>query len=316
LVQTQSQRDYSIDEYPQGCNAVVAVISYTGYDMEDAMIINKASYQRGFGHASVYKTHFYDLGDEEKRLTKPNEPAPILRFSNLKINPVATANAKGNMVVSSVGDTGDLICEDLDVDGLPHQGVFVRYGDPIICMVDMVTGNHKIITHKDHEGAYIDNVRVVGANNLNSSAGMKRGDCRVVSISLRYNRNPVIGDKFSSRHGQKGTLSVLWPQENMPFSETGLYPDVLINPHAFPSRMTIGMLIESMAGKAGAIHGTFQDATPFTFHEKNRAIDHIGEQLRACGYHYYGSEPLYNGLTGKVMQADMFLGVVFYQRLR
>jgi len=310
LVQTKSQRDYSIDEYPQGCNAVVAVISYTGYDMEDAMIINKSSYERGFGHGSVYKTHFYDLNDEEKRLSKPNEPTPILRFSNLKMNSVS-----GTMMIS---ESGELICEDLDTDGLPLQGVFVRYGDPIICMVDMVTGNHKIITHKDNEGAFIDNVRLVGTSNSNSvgSSVLRRGDCRTVSITLRYNRNPVIGDKFSSRHGQKGTLSVLWPQENMPFSETGIYPDVLINPHAFPSRMTIGMLIESMAGKAGAIHGTFQDATPFTFHEKNRAIDHIGEQLRACGYHYYGSEPLYNGLTGKIMQADMFLGVVFYQRLR
>lgn len=283
LVQTKSQRDYCIDEYPQGCNAVVAVISYTGYDMEDAMIINKASYERGFGHASVYKTHFYDLAEEEKRLTKPNEPTPVLKFSNMKIISTAIPNVNGNMVISSITETGDLICEDLDADGLPHQGVFVKYGDPIICMVDMVTGNHKIITHKDQEGAYIDNVRVVGSSTITAVSGSKsnkRGDCRVISITLRYNRNPVIGDKFSSRHGQKGTLSVLWPQENMPFSETGLFPDVLINPHAFPSRMTIGMLIESMAGKAGAMHGVFQDATPFTFHESDRAIDHIGEQLR------------------------------------
>ena len=82
----------------------------------------------------------------------------------------------------------------------------------------------------------------------------------------------------------------------MPFSESGISPDVLINPHAFPSRMTIGMLIESMAGKAGALHGMYQDSTPFNFHEKDRAIDHFGEQLRASGYHYYGSEPLYSGI--------------------
>jgi len=137
-----------------------------------------------------------------------------------------------------------------------------------------------------------------------------------VNITFRYPRKPVIGDKFSSRHGQKGTLSVLWPQENMPFSESGMSPDVLINPHAFPSRMTIGMLIESMAGKSAAVHGEFQDATPFRFHEENRVIDHVGEQLKACGYNYYGSEPLYNGLTGEQMHADIFIGLVFYQRLR
>jgi len=142
------------------------------------------------------------------------------------------------------------------------------------------------------------------------------GLCRKVSITLRYPRRPIIGDKFSSRHGQKGTLSVLWPQENMPFSESGMTPDVLINPHAFPSRMTIGMLIESMAGKAGALHGKFQDATPFSFHEENKVIDHLGEQLLAAGYHYYGSEPLYSGLSGEVMHCDIFMGLVYYQRLR
>ncbi len=93
-------------------------------------------------------------------------------------------------------------------------------------------------------------------------------------------------------------------------------PDVLINPHAFPSRMTIGMLIESMAGKSGAMHGMYQDATPFQFHEENRIIDYLGEQLVACGYNYAGSEPLYSGISGKIMQAEIFIGVVYYQRLR
>lgn len=94
-------------------------------------------------------------------------------------------------------------------------------------------------------------------------------------------------------------LSILWPSEDMPFSESGIYPDVIINPHAFPSRMTIGMLIESMAGKSGALHGQFQDSTPFSFHETGDklAIDYFGEQLQAAGYNYYGSEPLYSGVS-------------------
>jgi DNA-directed RNA polymerase I subunit RPA2 len=97
----------------------------------------------------------------------------------------------------------------------------------------------------------------------------------------------------------EGVLSILWPSEDMPFSESGIYPDVIINPHAFPSRMTIGMLIESMAGKSGALHGQFQDSTPFSFHETGDklAIDYFGEQLQAAGYNYYGSEPLYSGVS-------------------
>lgn len=325
LVQTSTHGEYGMDEYPQGCNAVVAVISYTGYDMEDAMIINKAAFERGFGHGSVYKSHFYDL-DEEERLCATSTSKPRFAFSNIKVSKIDVGSpAAVNIPVSS-----EFVCESLDNDGLPFEGTMVKYGDPLFCMIDRNSGEPRIVTHKDHENAFIATVRVVGSS---------RGEMRRISITLRYRRNPVIGDKFSSRHGQKGTLSVLWPQENMPFSESGMSPDVLINPHAFPSRMTIGMLIESMAGKSGAIHGKFQDATPFRFHEKDRVIDHVGEQLRceiynylslvfipyfgflflfhrACGYHYYGSEPLYNGLTGRVMQADIFMGVVFYQRLR
>ena len=104
----------------------------------------------------------------------------------------------------------------------------------------------------------------------------------------------------------------------MPFTETGVTPDVIINPHAFPSRMTIGMLVESMAGKAGALHGIFQDSTPFQFHEgqHQRAIDYFGEQLQKAGFNYYGNEPMYSGVSGVEMQANIFIGVVYYQRLR
>jgi len=103
---------------------------------------------------------------------------------------------------------------------------------------------------------------------------------------------------------------------DMPFSESGIQPDIIINPHAFPSRMTIGMLVESMAGKAGAMHGLAQDATPFIFSESDTAIDYFGKQLRAAGYNYYGNEPMYSGITGQEFAADIYFGVVYYQRLR
>eukprot|EP00028_Trichosphaerium_sp_Am-I-7-wt_P012228 CAMPEP_0168526028 /NCGR_PEP_ID=MMETSP0405-20121227/11691_1 /TAXON_ID=498012 /ORGANISM="Trichosphaerium sp, Strain Am-I-7 wt" /LENGTH=179 /DNA_ID=CAMNT_0008548727 /DNA_START=70 /DNA_END=609 /DNA_ORIENTATION=+ len=111
-------------------------------------------------------------------------------------------------------------------------------------------------------------------------------------------------------------MSQLWPQIDMPFSETGLTPDIIINPHAYPSRMTIGMLIESMAAKSGCMDGKFQDATPFQFQGKENALEHFGKELVRHGFNYYGSEPMYSGITGTEFHADIFFGVVYYQRLR
>eukprot|EP01119_Soliformovum_irregulare_P025332 TRINITY_DN9340_c0_g2_i3.p1 TRINITY_DN9340_c0_g2~~TRINITY_DN9340_c0_g2_i3.p1 ORF type:complete len:221 (-),score=52.12 TRINITY_DN9340_c0_g2_i3:37-699(-) len=102
----------------------------------------------------------------------------------------------------------------------------------------------------------------------------------------------------------------------MPFTESGLTPDIIINPHAFPSRMTIGMLLESMAAKSGALHGSFQDATPFKFNEESTAVDHFGKELVKAGYNYYGNEPMYSGINGTELKADIYFGVVYYQRLR
>eukprot|EP00605_Chrysophyceae_sp_TOSAG23-4_P002894 GSChrysophyteH1.ASY1.ANO1.3189.1 assembled CDS len=286
IVQTQTHRDYCMDEYPQGTNAVVCVIAYTGYDMEDAMIINRSAFQRGFGHGVMVKTITIDLAEEEKRASPPE--------------PVATSD---DTLDTSTG-------QELDADGLPYEGVLVKYKQPICCIVDTISGEHRIIRHKSEESCYVETVRMVG------SPSGKASSARTVSITFRYPRQPVIGDKFSSRHGQKGTLGVLWPQQDMPFTESGMSPDILINPHAFPSRMTIGMLIESMAGKAGAMHGNFQDATPFRFHDQHRIVDSVGEQLVKSGFNYYGSEPLYSGISGKLMQVDIFIGLVYYQRLR
>ncbi len=315
LVQTRAHREYHMDEYPQGTNAIVAVISYTGYDMEDAMIINRSSFQRGFGHGYMYKTMVIDLDEEEKRSVSTGA-RPALIFTNIK-RPPLPSTTDGDSVDQVTGTTntmnmsGEKFCENLDVDGLPFEGEGICYGEPVCCIVDTISGEHRVIKHKSEEKAYVETVRVLGG-----SGGSSKSTARKVSITMRYPRRPIIGDKFSSRHGQKGTLSVLWPQENMPFSESGMSPDVLINPHAFPSRMTIGMLVESMAGKAGAMHGHFQDSTPFQFHEEHRVVDYVGEQLLKSGYNYYGAEPLYSGISGKVMQCDIFIGVVYYQRLR
>mmetsp|Transcript_7119 Transcript_7119/g.14291 ORF Transcript_7119/g.14291 Transcript_7119/m.14291 type:complete len:1308 (-) Transcript_7119:459-4382(-) len=293
LTQNSNHGTFQMDEYPQGTNSVVAVISYTGYDMEDAMIINKSSYDRGFAHACVYKTKILDVAKRDRR----GRSAPITQFFSNR-HP----------------GTGLLVTDKLDIDGLPWIGQRLTSGDPIACVVDSEKKTARLEKFKDTEDATVDQIRLLGIDGEGAAEGP-----RLVSITLRYERNPTVGDKFASRHGQKGVCSVLWPQEDMPFTESGMTPDTIINPHAFPSRMTIGMLIESMAGKAGALHGVYQDATPFAMQgdeEGKTAIDHFGAQLARAGYNYYGSEPLYSGTQGTEMQADIYIGLVYYQRLR
>ncbi|EAU84409.2 DNA-directed RNA polymerase I polypeptide 2 [Coprinopsis cinerea okayama7 len=294
IVRPSLHNTYGMDAFPNGTNAVVAVISYTGYDMEDAMILNKSAHERGFTYGTIYKSQIIDL--KEVRGASKSSSTPTLHFG-----------IAGDIRLT--GDNAHPCAEFVDKDGLPFPGVRVKPGDPLAAYIDDTTGRTRFVKYKGDETAYVDQVRLLG-----SDAG--DSELQKVHVTLRIPRAPVIGDKFSSRHGQKGVCSQKWPAIDMPFSESGIQPDVIINPHAFPSRMTIGMLVESMAGKAGAMHGLAQDATPFKFTEEDTAIDYFGKQLLAAGYNYYGNEPMYSGITGQEFAADIYFGVVYYQRLR
>ena len=267
-------RNFGFEQYPSGINAVVAVISYTGYDMEDAMIINKSAYERGLGHGYVYKTKFKEISSKEAK------------FELIGREFGAESTSKG-----------------LDIDGLPFTGSAVSSGTPEMLLFSKEKESTKLFMYKDLESACFDDIKLIGTEEKDYK----------VSVKYRLLRNPIIGDKFSSRHGQKGVLSILWPQEDMPFTEQGITPDIIINPHAFPSRMTIGMLIESMAGKSGSMLGRFQEASAFQGVDK---LEEFGTQLTKLGYNYYGSERMYSGIFGNEMTADIYLGVVYYQRLR
>ncbi|KAI4522742.1 beta and beta-prime subunits of DNA dependent RNA-polymerase [Schizophyllum commune Loenen D] len=294
IVRPALHNTYAMDAFPNGTNAIVAVISYTGYDMEDAMILNKSAHERGFGYGTVYKSAIIDLKDQ-KGATKSSS-APTLHFGLGKD-------------IRRTGDKAHACTEFVGEDGLPLVGVKLTAGDPMAAFINDVTGRTQFQKYKGDETAYVDQVRLLGGDNGDT-------ELQKIQVTLRITRSPVIGDKFSSRHGQKGVCSQKWPAVDMPFSESGMQPDVIINPHAFPSRMTIGMLVESMAGKAGAMHGLAQDATPFKFSEEDTAVDYFGKQLLAAGYNYYGNEPMYSGITGQEFAADIYLGVVYYQRLR
>lgn len=285
VVRPDIHNHYGFDGFPNGTNAIVAVISYTGYDMEDAMILNKSVHERGFGYGTVYKAEIIDLSD-------------------LKVN--------GEPVMHHFGLAGGVdkkVREKLDEDGLPFIGVQLKAGDPLCAYVDETTGRTIIKKYKGPEDGLVDEVRLIGDDATST-------ELQKVHIKLRITRSPIIGDKFSSRHGQKGVCSQKWPAVDMPFTESGMQPDIIINPHAFPSRMTIGMFVESLAGKAGALHGIAQDSTPFKFNETHTAADYFGDQLLAAGYNYHGNEAMYSGITGEELKMDIYIGVVYYQRLR
>ncbi|KAI9732821.1 MAG: DNA-directed RNA polymerase I subunit RPA2 [Cirrosporium novae-zelandiae] len=301
IVRAPLHNEYGLDNFPNGTNAIVAVIAYTGYDMDDAMIINKSAHERGFAHGTIYKTKFISL--EESKVASRGK-ASISKLFGFAPKGMIKAEWRAH----------------LDEDGLPHIGHKISQGD-IICAEHTVTYDHdakqyinqdgqtNFHRYKDSEEAYVEEVRLLG-----SEAGNE--PCQTISIKIRISRPPLIGDKFASRHGQKGVCSQKYPMVDMPFSESGMTPDIIINPHAFPSRMTIGMLIESLAGKAGACHGIPQDCTPWQFDEENTAADYFGHQLMKAGYNYNGNEPMYSGITGREFRADIYLGVVYYQRLR
>ncbi|RKO97790.1 beta and beta-prime subunits of DNA dependent RNA-polymerase, partial [Caulochytrium protostelioides] len=287
--------NFGMDNYPNGTNAVVCVISYTGYDMEDASIINKSAYERGYGYGTVYKGEWVDLSDLRRR------GEPVSHYFGLTLENEETPALDAETLAKAL--------QTIDLDGLPKVGVRMEQGDVMCAYTDDVTGKVTLKAYKSAEAGIVDEVRVCGGDTPGEPL-------QKIHIKFRIPRAPLIGDKFSSRHGQKGVLSQRWPAVDMPFSESGIQPDVIINPHAFPSRMTIGMFVESLAGKAGALHGYAQDATPFRFSEDYPAADHFGEQLRAAGFNYHGNEPMYSGITGEEFKADIYIGVVYYQRLR
>lgn len=281
------------DLFPNGVNAIVAVISYTGNDMEDALVMNKASLERGFAHGTVYVNARVNL-DENMR----GRDKQFVRLTEEEVEHLKT----------------------VDADGLPVVGARVAMGSPLygIC------GQHGSAKssgaawtkYKSVEDGTIDEVTVYDSDMYRNARGSRGLGIREANIRTRTSRRPCVGDKFASRAGQKGTMSAAWPCQDMPFSESGMTPDILFNPNGFPSRMTIGMMVELMSGKAGALHGHFNDSSPFQFDEHCRAVDYFAEQLTKAGYEHAGNETLYSGYTGEPFEVDIFTGVVHYQRLR
>uniref|UniRef100_A0A1J3HB27 DNA-directed RNA polymerase subunit beta n=1 Tax=Noccaea caerulescens TaxID=107243 RepID=A0A1J3HB27_NOCCA len=293
VVRTKAYTMYNIDENPTGTNAIVAVLSNTGFDMEDAMILNKSSVERGMCHGQIYQTESIDLSDQKNRSGGSNRS--FRRSADDK-----SAHSH------------------IDADGLPYVGQKIYPNEPYCSIYDSVTNSTKPLKRKGTDPVIVDFV----------SLDMKsKNHPQKAYVRFRHARNPIIGDKFSSRHGQKGVCSQLWPDIDMPFNGvTGMRPDLIINPHAFPSRMTIAMLLESIAAKGGSLRGEFVDATPFRGAVKKAKgeeegkssllVDELGSMLKEKGFNYYGTETLYSGHLGIELPCEIFMGPVYYQRLR
>ncbi|GAX83529.1 hypothetical protein CEUSTIGMA_g10954.t1 [Chlamydomonas eustigma] len=327
IARTAKYSQYHMNEYPNGTNAVVAVLAHTGYDMEDAMILNKSAVDRGLAHALLYKTEMIDLRDEKgKKSVLEAEPHDARSRVQPFVRPVGAFGQRlPQNVPSDPSSTAVLDMPRLDPksdnkeydhigpDGLPHVGAVVWPAQNVYHTKDTITGRYHAHKLKGEEIGYVDQVTLVGTKDGKGNLRQR------ANIKMRYNRNPVIGDKFASRHGQKGVLSIKWPDVDMPFSaSTGMRPDLIINPHAFPSRMTIGMLVESLASKAGALRGEFVDATPFQRCDgkPGNPAEEYGKHLEKLGFARHGQETMISGLTGEEMPCDIFVGLVYYQRLR
>jgi len=292
-VATKPMSVIGYDERPSGQNFVIAILSSIGYNMEDAIIFNKASVQRGLGNSSFFRIYKAEckqyLGGSKDRLTIPE---PGIRgyhgaeaYRQLEADGLIACEAevKGGDIL--IGKTSPpRFMEEyrgLEVRGPQLRDTSVSVRPNEVGVVDSV-----FIT-KDIEGSHL------------------------VKVKVRSHRIPELGDKFVSRHGQKGVIGMLVPQEDMPFSTTGIIPDIIMNPHAYPSRMTVGQFIEAIGGKAAALRGEIVDGTPFA----NEDPKTLQEILVEFGFQPGGREILYDGQSGKRFEAEIFMGVAYYQKL-
>jgi DNA-directed RNA polymerase II subunit RPB2 len=296
LVSPNMGKHYGAYSMPSGRNIVVAIMAYGGYNQEDSIMINKGSLDRGLFQSVFFRTY----KDEEKKNQSSGEEE---RFG--RPDPEMTKQLRN-------GNYGKL-----GADGFIPENTFVNSDDilvgkvvPLRVPTGMVlpAGAKKFRdvsrTPRNNESGFVDKI----FKNRNGEG------YSFVKIRMRELRTPEIGDKFSSRHGQKGTCGMILEPEDMPQTASGIIPDIIINPHCIPSRMTIAQLMETLLGKIGCHAGCLGDGTPFN---KKMTLDGLAKVLRDdLGLEPYGNEIMYNGHTGRQMETNIFMGPCFYQRLR
>jgi len=293
LTSTRASKLMRSVELPSGTESIVAIACYTGYNQEDSIIMNQSAIDRGFFRSTYYRTYM----DNEKEIVRANGKSE--KFTNLS-NPHEKQKVKG----FSQGHY-----DKLDSDGIIQPCTNVHDNDIIIGKITPISNDNY---YKDASTFVRSNESGVIDKVLLSTNGDGN---KFTKIRVRSVRVPQVGDKFASCSAQKATIGLTLRHEDMPFSSEGIVPDIIMNPHAIPSRMTIGHLAETEMSKVSALLGLEGNATPFedTDHDK---VQKMAELLEANGYQKYGFEELYNGFTGKMIPSLIFMGPIYYQRLK
>ncbi|MBW2991304.1 DNA-directed RNA polymerase subunit B [Candidatus Woesearchaeota archaeon] len=294
VVSTITNDILDLDKHPSGQNIVVAIMSYKGYNMEDAVVINQGSIERGFGRSTYYRP----IITEE------------LRYSGGLTDEVSIPNKD----VKGYRTEHDY--RFLEDDGIIYSEAVVQEGDVIIGK----TSPPRFLSS-------LEEYNLATTSRRESSSALKHGEKgivdfvmlteseegnKLVQVRLRDQRIPEIGDKFTSRHGQKGVISLIIPEADIPFTVSGIKPDIIFSPHGVPSRMTVSHLIELLAGKTGALNGRYIDGTTFVGEKETD----IRLELLKMGFKENGTETMYNGITGEQYEAKIFIGNMYYLKLK
>ena len=284
LIQSRLSKYLYNNVLPQGINAIVAIASYSGYNQEDSILISKGALDRGLFRTITFKSyndHEEILGDNTREFIQSPEPSKTINIKNGNYSKLAS-------------------------NGIVQEGVKIDENDVIVS---------KIVVDSKNPLSFYDNSQLLKKNDIGMVDKVYynnlNNEQKYVKIRIRKEKIPEPGDKFCSRFGQKGTIGMIIEHVNMPFTKDGIVPDIIVNPHAIPSRMTIGQLLETLLGKTGVHEGTITNHLPFS----DTNIKEIGNTLESYGYEKHCNEVLYNGFTGEQLKVNIFIGPTFYQRL-